>query len=328
MRKLSVLLVEGDPAIRQAMANVLEAKFGIGSVTCVDTLAAAVALRLADFDLVLTEWRLADASGPAVIEALRGNGAAGVVVVTESNVGAAAVEAILCGASDYIVRHCDYLVTLPLVVEKNLAFERLRRERDTLHRQLREQNETLEHLLHSLEEAAATDPLTGLYNRRHFAVELERMYDNARRAGEDLSCVMIDMDGFKLLNDTYGHQAGDAALVTTAQTVRDNLRKMDAAARYGGDEFVLLLPRTDVLVATAVARRIRDAYQAEMRSRGFTTSPLGMSFGVASVTADGPGTADELVASADAALYRAKRAGRERVYAAPGPGNVPTRAAS
>lgn len=289
------------------MASVLRARFGEDCVQTIGTLAEAVPERVAGCDLVLTEWHLPDATGPVVLETLRARGAGAILVVTAANSAAVATEAVLCGAADYIVRYGDYLVTLPLVIEKNLAIDKLRRERDALHRQLKDQNETLELLLHSLEEAASTDALTGLYNRRHFGRVLEQMHDNAVRTGGDLACVMMDMDHFKPLNDTRGHQAGDAALVTAARVMRLCLRKMDAAARYGGDEFVLLLPQVHREEAAAVARRIQSAYLDHMRLSGFADAPLGMSFGVATLRHDQPHSADQLVALADRALYEAKR---------------------
>lgn len=316
MRKLSLMIVESNHGLRQSIAGVLRSRYGPNAVAMAGTLAEAAAMDLSKYDLVLTEWRLEDAVGPQVLDTLRSAGTNSIIVITGSSPGAtaAAADAINCGAVDFVVRHSDFLFTLPLIIEKNIAVARLRTERDALHRQLVEQNETLEQLLQSLEEAAATDPLTNLNNRRQLSSELERLFASAQRSNEDLSCVMLDMDGFKQLNDTFGHQTGDAALVTTANVIRENLRKMDVAARYGGDEFVLLLPRTDAVHAAAVARRIRDAYTQEMHARGFTSLPLGMSFGVASVHGDHAESGDQLIASADSALYRAKKLGRDRVY--------------
>jgi two-component system, cell cycle response regulator len=315
---MRLLLVEGDDRIRECIAGVLRARFGESAVTLAGNLADAARLALGEFDLVLTEWRLPDATGAPVVETLRRRGAGAVIVVTEANVGAVAAEAVLCGAADYIVRHGDYLVTLPLVIEKNLAFDKLRKERDALHRQLRDQKETLEELLRSLAAAAATDHLTGLYNRRQFARELERVHSDADRGDCDLACVMLDMDGFKIVNDTFGHQTGDAALQLAAQVIRESLRRMDVAARYGGDEFVLLLPRTGAEEAHAVAERICHAYRQALLAGAIPSlvesvraSPpgrsLGLCFGVATVFEDRPIDADHLVAAADSALYEAKR---------------------
>lgn len=314
MRKLRLLLIEGDADVRHSITTVLSGRFGDNSVEAVDSLSPALTLPLHDFDLVLTDWRLADANGPVVLEKLRSGGAHAIIVVTEANVGAVAAEAVLCGAVDYVVRHRDYLSTLPLVIEKNLAVDRLRRERDMLHQRLIEQNDRMELLLKSLEEAAATDPLTGLYNRRHFSRILDQFFADAMRGGTDLSCVMIDMDGFKGINDNFGHQAGDDALVEAARIIRANLRKMDAAARYGGDEFILLLPRTDAVDAASVGRRIRNAYVQSMNERGYAQLQLGMSFGVATIGTNRPPTADALVAAADLAQYRAKRRGRDSIF--------------
>lgn len=305
-----MLLVEGDPIVRQAMADVLRGRFGEASVDTAARLSEVTPVMVAERDLVLTEWRLPDATGPEVLDQLRRCGAGAIIVVTEANSGAVAAEAVLCGAADYVVRNGDYLMTLPLVVEKNLAVDQLRRERDILHRQLREQNETLEVLLHSLEEAASTDSLTGLYNRRHFAMVLEQMHATAARSGEDVACVMIDMDGFKPLNDTYGHQAGDAALIAAARLMKSHLRKMDAAARYGGDEFVLLLARTDAAEAANVARRVQAAYAAHMREAGYDPHRFSLSFGVSTIQTDRVTSADQLVAMADAELYRSKKRNR------------------
>jgi diguanylate cyclase (GGDEF)-like protein len=289
------------------MVDVLRGRFGESAVTTASSLSEVTAERVRACNLVLTEWRLPDAKGAAVLERLRELGAAAIIVVTDANCGVVASEAVLCGAADYIVRYGDYLTTLPLVIEKNLVVDQLRQERDALHRQLREQNETLEMLLHSLEEAASTDALTGLYNRRHFARVLEQMFASAVRSGDDLACVMMDMDGFKPLNDTYGHQTGDAALVAAARIMQENLRKTDAAARYGGDEFVLLLARSHAQDAAEVARRIQSAYVEHMKRVGIHDPRVGISYGVATLHLDRVNTADQLISIADTNLYRAKR---------------------
>ena len=95
---------------------------------------------------------------------------------------------------------------------------------------------TIREALKKLETMAATDPLTRLYNRRHFGRMIEQLFAEARRYDQDLSCVMIDLDGYKQLNDTYGHQVGDEVLVLAGKVISTNLRAMDVAARYGGDE--------------------------------------------------------------------------------------------
>ena len=179
--------------------------------------------------------------------------------------------------------------------------------------ELQLKNGQLEESLERVERVAATDPLTGLYNRRHFGRVLDQMFTEANRYQTDLSAVMIDLDGYKVLNDTMGHAVGDALLVTAGKVIASNLRRSDVPARYGGDEFVLLLPHSPSIEAAHVVRRIRDEF--------FTASavvldrPHGvrMSIGVAALRASDVSTADELVATADKALYRAKQAGRDRI---------------
>src|SRR5262249_22793517 len=158
-----------------------------------------------------------------------------------------------------------YLFTIPLVVEKNLTVANVKRENELLRQELertlealRDKNELLEQSLKRVEEVAATDPLTGLYNRRHFSRVVEQLFAEAQRYDKDLSCVMIDLDGYKQFNDRYGHQLGDQLLVVAGKVIAANMRRMDVAARYGGDEFILLLPHAAGEEAARVAERIRD----------------------------------------------------------------------
>jgi diguanylate cyclase (GGDEF)-like protein len=149
---------------------------------------------------------------------------------------------------------------------------------------------------------AARDFLTGLLNRRAF---LERVAEETRRAARHpapISLLLLDVDHLKELNDTGGHDAGDAALVAVAAAIQISCRSIDVGARWGGDEFAVLLPSTSKEAARAVAERIQDT----LRVRGTT-----LSVGIASTTADRP--SPDLLGAADASLYEAKRAGRDRI---------------
>ena len=153
-----------------------------------------------------------------------------VLMVTGENVGPIAAEAVRRGASDYVVKLGEYLFTIPLVVEKNLTLAKIKRENESLRRELeralaevRDKNAQLQQSLRRLEEVAATDPLTGLYNRRHFSQLLEQLFAESQRYDNDLSCVMIDLDGYKQLNDAYGHQVGDQLLVLAGKVILANM---------------------------------------------------------------------------------------------------------
>jgi len=235
-------------------------------------------------------------------------------------VGQIATEAIRRGATDYVVKFGDYLFTVPLIIEKNLAVaelkkdnERLRQEVERALCEVREKNQQLEESLKRVEEVAATDPLTGLYNRRHFSRVLDQLFSEAHRYDADLACVMIDLDGYKQFNDGYGHQAGDQMLIVVGKVIASNMRKMDVAARYGGDEFVLLLPRAGVDEAAAVATRIREEFRLASRVMLPRDHRVTMSVGIGTMRGDKPSGVDRLVAAADQALYRAKAAGRDQV---------------
>jgi two-component system cell cycle response regulator len=171
----------------------------------------------------------------------------------------------------------------------------------------------LEKSLKRVEEVAATDPLTGLYNRRHFGKLLEQLFSESQRYDKDLSCVMIDLDGYKQINDAYGHQIGDQLLIAAGKVITANLRKMDVAARYGGDEFVLLLPHASAEEAAGVASRIRDEFRQASAIVLRRNEPATMSVGIGSARNDDPASTDQLIASADSALYRSKEMGRNRI---------------
>jgi diguanylate cyclase (GGDEF)-like protein len=159
---------------------------------------------------------------------------------------------------------------------------------------------------------ARFDPLTGLFNRTHFFSELEREIRLSQRAGRTFALLMIDIDGLKPVNDAYGHHYGDQLLTGVTSVIRATVRATDTPARYGGDEFVVLLPETDAAGAYVVAEKLRHdiaAFSIQVSDRTVRTS---VSLGLVSYPDDGS-TADSLMAAADAALYEAKRSGRDRI---------------
>jgi diguanylate cyclase (GGDEF)-like protein len=163
---------------------------------------------------------------------------------------------------------------------------------------------------------ATVDDLTGLYNHRFLVDSLGQQLALAERLGAPLAILMLDLDRFKVLNDTHGHHAGDLALSAFARTLVNNVRRADLAARYGGEEFVVVMPNTSADEAYVVAEKIRVAVEAtDVRLPGAQTVRLAVSIGVAAYP-EHTKAAGELFSLADAALYRAKRTGRRRTCVA------------
>ena len=186
-------------------------------------------------------------------------------------------------------------------------------ERVRIEDELRETTGKLEKANSELERRANTDGLTGLANRRHFLEVLEREIERADRYRRPLALVMLDLDHFKLVNDNYGHAAGDSVLKAAAAALHRVSRDTDLPARLGGEELALLLPETHVEGASQVAERLRTLIAAERHlSPHGTDFSVTSSFGVAAHMA-GDGEAVDLMQRADEALYRAKAAGRDRV---------------
>jgi diguanylate cyclase (GGDEF)-like protein len=171
--------------------------------------------------------------------------------------------------------------------------------------QLRDRNADLDRI-------SRTDVLTDLYNRRHLEEELVRHHVDARRHNDPLCVLLLDIDHFKHVNDTYGHPSGDVVLVMFADRLRAQLRGGDIAGRWGGEEFLVLLPRTDLAGAMVVAERIRHATEATP----VVASGRDISVTVSGGCALGPGNStEEMVHAADSRLYAAKAAGRNLIFA-------------
>jgi len=160
---------------------------------------------------------------------------------------------------------------------------------------------------------AMVDGLTGLFVRRYFDVHLDEEVKRADRFGTSFSVVMMDIDDFKVINDTYGHPLGDRALRDIARAVRDQMRGVDTAARYGGEEIAMILPRTEMLDAYNQAERIRADIEALRLDHEGELLSVTASFGIAAYPDSGAGSPVDLVRRADRALYRAKKTGKNRV---------------
>ncbi|HEX2715730.1 MAG TPA: sensor domain-containing diguanylate cyclase, partial [Candidatus Acidoferrales bacterium] len=168
----------------------------------------------------------------------------------------------------------------------------------------------------SLREQAIRDSLTGLYNRQYMEDSLERELRRAERHKTPVAVVVMDLDRFKDINDTLGHEAGDAFLAAFGAFLRSRIREEDIACRYGGEEFVVILPGASLADASARAAQLREAAShVAVEHRGQTLGPVTLSFGIA-VFPDHGTTQRMLFRAADASLYRAKQRGRNRVEVA------------
>lgn len=200
--------------------------------------------------------------------------------------------------------------------------ENLRKQVERYNRALQLQDQTTDHLMEvqrelkhkkiELERLSITDALTGLFNRREFDRVLESEARRSARYKHPLSVAMIDIDHFKIINDTYGHQVGDEILKDIAQILLKCLRETDTVARYGGEEFIIILPETDYDIALTISDRLRESVEVADFQTQKGTLQITISVGVTSITRKAINPA-RLVASADEALYIAKEGGRNRV---------------
>ncbi|MBS3735356.1 MAG: diguanylate cyclase [Phycisphaerae bacterium] len=318
-----ILVIEDDPDQRDLICEALRLHYQGApddTIVGVATVDETVKANPERFDVVLQDYNRPDVNGLELLTQIRKMADVPVIIVTSHNDLATATKALRQGAEDYVVKLGDYLFALPVVIEKAIRQHRVRRQNARLQQdleamlsELTTKNVQLRESLQQLETMATTDHLTGLANRRRFGEVLQRTYSQATRYGFDLTCCMCDLDHYKQINDTRGHIVGDQLLLLTAEVIRGTLRTSDVAARYGGDEFVLLLPHTDVDRALAVCERIRDELTDRAAQRGDLVQRLTLSVGIASLRANQPDNADALVAMADRALYVAKDKGKDRI---------------
>jgi diguanylate cyclase (GGDEF)-like protein len=292
--KLSVLVVDDEPDKRLLLAFALENE-GYEVHTAVDGVAGLAAVELHQPDLIVTDVMMPRMDGYEMIRRVRANPQTKFIPVIIQS--AARVE-----GRD--VRLGSELGALGYLTDPT--------DLDLLRARARTLLE-LKQYLDSCQEAAFTDHLTGLANRRRFERQLEREVARTERYGRPFCLLLVDIDNFKDVNDTHGHDAGDETLRRVANVIQSGTRGIDTGARIGGDEFAVILPETDLARGLEVAERLRAEIAAlDLGSAGRVTASLGAAELPACVR-----TGDELRAAADAALYEAKRGGRDRAAVAP-----------
>jgi len=301
-----ILLADDSPVFRDMLQKML-LEWGYAVTTVTDGQQAWDVLRKDDGPrLALLDWMMPGLEGADVCRLVRANIRDRYVYMMLLSVRADledVVKGMESGADDYIVK--------PFQVDELRA--RLRAGRRVLALQ-----EELVEAREALREQATRDGLTGLWNRTAIFDILQNELARSGRSGQPLIALMADLDGFKPINDRFGHMAGDAVLRQAAARMRASVRRYDAVGRYGGEEFLMVLPGCDLAGGVALAERIRDAIKGECFRSGDTEIQLTCSLGAAAAVPPAIPQADDLVRAADAALYRAKRQGRNRVEAAGG----------
>jgi diguanylate cyclase (GGDEF)-like protein len=288
-----LLLVDDEPIARTILARQLQQRgFTVRQAGSGES--ALAGARSGWPQALLIDYLMPEMDGLAVVRRLRAEPATAdlpIVLLTALDQPATIVDAFEQGVDDYVAKpaHPDE-VTVRLLRLLRLAERQAR-----------------------LTQAATIDALTGLLNRRGLDEIGERLTRQWAQGGDELACLLFDLDHFKRVNDTYGHAAGDAALAEAGRRLRACLRQSDPAGRYGGEELAALLPATGWPAALTVAERIRQAICQEPVATPAGLVTITISGGVALLGDTQPPTWAALLARADAALYRAKQAGRNRI---------------
>ena len=294
---LRLLLAEDEPMQQEVLTQILT--YAGYDVTAVDNgRDALIEVLGGGYALVVTDRGMPQLDGLDLCRAIRAAELPSyvyVLMLTGLNSTRDAIAGLKAGADDYVSKTA--------LEEEILARLAAGRRIVTLERSLRAANERIHKL-------TMTDPLVGIFNRRYFDDQLVKASAHAERHGRPLSLVFVDIDHFKLVNDTHGHRIGDEVLIEVGRRLLASLRADDWIARYGGEEFAVVLPETDTDAAVLVAERLRAGIGNQDIATAAGNITVTASFGVASSLPDSLMTTEALVGAADAALYRSKAAGR------------------
>ena len=297
---ITILVAEDNPDQMEIITTMLS-KSRYRVVSAEDGEQAMEQLGREEIDIALLDIMMPKMTGLEVCQRIREDPQLKnmyVIFLTALAGGEERVKGLEMGANDYITKP----FYLPELLARISVGERVTRERQEMERQ------------------ASYDPLTGLHNRRSFEERLPGEFERAKRYHRPLALLMLDVDDFKRVNDTYGHDWGDAVLKEVGRVLRERTRKSDVTARYGGEEFVVILPEIDAEGARQAAEKIHQ----EIKSVTFSPDSrapfsVTVSVGVACTASHDYPDGQAAVKDADVALYRAKRSGKDRVECASGP---------
>lgn len=301
---MKVLIADDDPVSLMVAAAVVE-QAGHQCITAGDGDVAWELFLDHTPEVVVTDWMMPGLDGMALCRAIRKTETDSytyLVLLTSLGSEQDVLTGLEAGVDDYVTKPLEpFTLRTRLLIAGRVT---------SLHAQLGRYRQ-------DLARQARTDPLTGLNNRLKLREDVELMHSRSQRYGGDYSLALCDVDHFKTFNDLYGHPAGDEALKAIAGTLDGQLRKDDGIYRYGGEEFLLLLPGQDVRAARAVVERVRAAVQAlGMEHAGNAAGVLTLSAGICGFNAERHGDGSQVLREADMALYKAKAAGRNRVAVA------------
>ena len=302
-----ILIVDDHEDNVELLRARLEAR-GYETDTAADGQQALEHVRAAPPDLILLDVMMPKVDGIEVARRVKSNPALPfipIIMQTALDSTESKVEGLDAGADDYITKPINF-AELEARVRSLLRIKNLQE-------QVEGQKHELEQLNERLLRISQTDGLTGLFNRRHIEQELGHMFDHSVRLGELLAVLMVDLDKFKSVNDTYGHQAGDEVLRQMSELLTKAVREIDRVGRYGGEEFMILLPGTSAEEAVTFGERARQAIEAHTFTFPGGELHRTASFGVATFPHTRIHGCDDLVRAADDALYVAKETGRNRV---------------
>jgi diguanylate cyclase (GGDEF)-like protein len=301
---MKILIAEDDLTSRSILTAILK-KWGFDPVVTEDGGKAWEVLQQPDAPrLILLDWNMPAMDGVEICRRLReivSSNPPYVILLTARDEKGDIVQGLEAGANDYVAKPYD---------------SRELQARIGVGQRMLEMQANLLEARDALEHQAMHDFLTGVFNRRAIRDRLKQEMARAGREKENLSIGMLDIDHFKNINDTYGHQAGDEALIAFTRRIQDGLREYDCLGRYGGEEFLVIAPRSGGSPGESLYERLRARIAGAAIATNAGSISLTVSIGVA--PGKGQSNVDALLAAADAALYQAKAEGRNRVvYADP-----------
>ena len=291
-----ILIIDDDAGVRDSMQEFIKDS-GYDIYTASSAEEALELLKSEIVDVVITDIILTGMDGLELTDLIKHNYDIDVIVMTGYSEKFSYEDAINKGASDLVfkpIRYRELMLRLKRVLkERQLSIDRAK-------------------MLKTLEKLAITDGLTRLYNLRHFYKQLEIEIDRCNRYGHSLALLLLDIDHFKMCNDTYGHLEGDKVLVRLGQIIKVCLRTMDSAYRYGGEEFTIILPETTGKEAKNVAERISDAVESE-RFSPETGEDFSITISIGVTEYYKKEQLSTFIHRADQAMYKSKAKGRNRI---------------